>query len=84
VPVAPFSVVNLVAGVSEISLRDFLAGSAIGLLPGLAMASLLGDRLGHWLRRPDVAGLAVLLGCLALLFLLARLLEAWSRARAAP
>ncbi|HYH45122.1 MAG TPA: VTT domain-containing protein, partial [Thermoanaerobaculia bacterium] len=43
VPVAPFSVVNLVAGVSEIRLRDFLAGSAIGLLPGLTLASLFGD-----------------------------------------
>ena len=84
VPVAPFSVVNLVAGVSEIRLRDFLAGSALGLLPGLTLASLFGDRLGQWLRRPDPLGLAVLLACLAALFLLGRLLAAWSRARIAP
>jgi uncharacterized membrane protein YdjX (TVP38/TMEM64 family) len=83
VPVAPFSVVNLVAGVSEISLRDFALGSTIGLLPGLALASLLGDRVGHWVRRPDATGLAVLVGCVLVIVLLARLIESWTRARTA-
>ena len=33
-PIAPFSVVNLVAGASEMRLRDFLLGSLLGMLPG--------------------------------------------------
>lgn len=82
-PIAPFSLVNLVAGVSEIRLRDFILGSAIGLAPGVALMTLFGDRLGHWLRRPDPWDLATLVGGLVLLLVLARLLHLWS-ARPAP
>ena len=78
VPVAPFTVVNLAAGVSEITLRDFLLGSVIGLLPGIIVMTLFGDRLGHWLRDPDPWNLAALVGGLGLLFLLVRLLRRWS------
>ena len=35
VPVAPFVVVNLVAGVSQMKLRTFVAGSCIGMIPGM-------------------------------------------------
>jgi phosphatidylserine/phosphatidylglycerophosphate/cardiolipin synthase-like enzyme/uncharacterized membrane protein YdjX (TVP38/TMEM64 family) len=34
-PIAPFMVVNLVAGASHVGLRDFLVGTAIGMAPGL-------------------------------------------------
>lgn len=34
-PVAPFNVINLVAGASHASFRDFVAGTAIGLAPGV-------------------------------------------------
>ena len=78
VPIAPFSVVNLAAGVSEISLRDFVLGSAIGLLPGILLTAIFGDRLGQWLRHPDLWNLSVLLLGLALLLLLTRLLHRWS------
>lgn len=77
-PIAPFSVVNLVAGVSEISLRDFVLGSAIGLLPGILLTTIFGDRLGHWLRHPDLWNLLVLVAGLVLLLLLAHVLHRWS------
>lgn len=83
VPVAPFSVVNVVAGVSEIRLRDFLAGSAIGLLPGIALATLLGDRLGAWLREPDALGLTLLLATLGAVILAGIALRRWTRRQAA-
>ena len=35
VPVAPFTIVNLVAGVSHIRFRDFTLGTVLGELPGL-------------------------------------------------
>jgi uncharacterized membrane protein YdjX (TVP38/TMEM64 family) len=82
-PVAPFTVVNLAAGVSEVSLRDFVLGSAIGLLPGVTLATLFGDRLGAWLRRPDAAGFALLLACLALLLGAGLLLQRRIRRRGA-
>ena len=36
VPVAPFIVINLVAGLSRLKLRTFVGGSVLGMLPGMA------------------------------------------------
>ena len=36
VPIAPFSIVNVVAGASKLSLRDFLLGTVLGMAPGIA------------------------------------------------
>ena len=44
-PVAPYGIVNLVAGASRIAWRDFLLGTALGLLPGLVLTSALVDRV---------------------------------------
>ena len=81
VPIAPFTVVNMVCGVSEIRLRDFVLGSALGLAPGITFATLFGDRLGAWLRSPSWAGLLVLLLCLALLLGGGWLLQRWGAAK---
>ena len=35
VPVAPFPVVNLVAGISKMKLRTFVGGSCLGMIPGM-------------------------------------------------
>ena len=43
-PVAPYTVVNLVAGASRIRWRDFLLGTALGLAPGLVLMSTFVDR----------------------------------------
>jgi uncharacterized membrane protein YdjX (TVP38/TMEM64 family) len=63
-PVAPFSVVNLAAGASPVSARDFVLGTAIGLIPGILMLTLVGDRLMDALRSPSPANLALLAGAL--------------------
>jgi len=44
IPIAPFTVVNLVAGASGVRLRDFLAGSLIGMGPGIVLICLSVDR----------------------------------------
>ena len=44
VPVAPFTLVNLVAGASAIKLVDYLAGTLLGMLPGLIVMSALGHQ----------------------------------------
>ncbi len=44
IPVAPFTVVNLVAGAAGVRLRDFLAGSVIGMGPGIVLICLSVDR----------------------------------------
>ncbi len=81
VPLAPFTVVNIVAGVSEVRLFDFMIGSGIGLAPGIAVTTLFGSQLGAWLRAPDTLGLVILLGSLALLLAAGFTLRRWGRSR---
>jgi uncharacterized membrane protein YdjX (TVP38/TMEM64 family) len=45
VPIAPFSIVNAVAGASRVPLRDFLPGTAIGMAPLIALAVAFVDRV---------------------------------------
>jgi uncharacterized membrane protein YdjX (TVP38/TMEM64 family) len=45
VPIAPFTLVNLVAGACAVAPVDYLLGTVIGMLPGLIAASLLGREL---------------------------------------
>ncbi len=71
VPVAPFSVINLIAGVSAIRTRDFALGTLVGMLPGVVAVVLLADRISASLQQPDLwqfvlLGIAVLLVAAAL------------------
>ncbi|MGP9820215.1 VTT domain-containing protein [Salinarimonas sp. NSM] len=59
-PVAPFSVVNLVVGASRIGIADYLVGTLVGMAPGLVMLTLLGTRLAEVLASPDPWALALL------------------------
>ena len=52
-PVAPFTVINLVAGVSHIRFRDFLIGTLIGMAPGMVGITLVTDRTVAAIRSPD-------------------------------
>jgi len=52
VPVAPFAVVNIVAGAIRIQPMHFLVGSALGILPGTLVATVFGDQLVTGLRNP--------------------------------
>ena len=60
IPVAPFSLINLVAGVSAISLRNFFLGTLLGILPGITALALVADRLYESLRQPDISTFSVL------------------------
>jgi phosphatidylserine/phosphatidylglycerophosphate/cardiolipin synthase-like enzyme/uncharacterized membrane protein YdjX (TVP38/TMEM64 family) len=44
VPVAPFQVVNALAGATTVRFRDYALGSALGLVPGSVLMPLLADR----------------------------------------
>lgn len=45
IPVAPFTVINLIAGASPIRLRDFLLGTVAGMLPGLLGIAIFIDQV---------------------------------------
>jgi len=62
VPIAPFTVVNMVAGASHVELRDFVAGTAIGLLPGIIALSVVADSAATALTDPEAGSWAVFLG----------------------
>jgi len=50
VPSAPFIVVNMAAGVTPMRARDFIAGTAIGILPKIALTAFAGNSIVHALR----------------------------------
>ncbi len=61
VPVAPFVVVNLVAGASHINLRDFVLGSFLGMMtPGLLALTVFADRLYSVFQDPSPTTVALL------------------------
>jgi uncharacterized membrane protein YdjX (TVP38/TMEM64 family) len=62
VPVAPFTLVNLLAGASDIRFRDYLIGTALGLAPGIVMMTALGDRLRRVWEDPTWTQGGILLG----------------------
>ena len=45
VPSAPFIVVNMAAGVTPMKLRDFAAGTAIGIIPKIALTAFAGNSI---------------------------------------
>ena len=51
-PIAPFSVVNAVAGASHIRLREFMLGTALGMFPGIVATVVFVDRVDRGRHRP--------------------------------
>ena len=65
IPIAPFSIVNLVAGSTQISFRQFLLGTALGMTPGILFLSAILNGLEETLRGPTLfsfVGLGLFVG----------------------
>jgi phospholipase D1/2 len=65
VPLAPFTVVNLVAGASAIRPIDYIAGTILGMLPGIIVLSLLGHQIVRILTEPSALEIALLVAAVA-------------------
>lgn len=65
VPIAPFTVVNMVAGASGIAFSHYIIGTALGLLPGLVMLSAMGGQIMDIILRPTLAGVLLLVAGIA-------------------
>jgi phospholipase D1/2 len=59
-PVAPFSILNAVAGASHIRARDFFLGTVVGELPGLLGLALFLDQVAETVRHPGVGSVLLL------------------------
>ncbi|MGE0822086.1 MAG: VTT domain-containing protein [Candidatus Binatia bacterium] len=80
IPVAPFTIVNLVAGASHIGFRDFVTGTALGMGPGILVISLFASQLEHTAQDPSLDRLLLLAG----ITLLMGLAALWIRRRLTP
>ncbi len=80
VPIAPFTVVNMILGVLRVTTGNFVLGTFLGLLPGFLFSIFVGDRLRTMLHNHGAGNLFVftlqLLGAGAVLFLIWRMASA--------
>jgi phospholipase D1/2 len=58
-PVAPFAVVNVVAGASHLLLRDYLIGTMLGMFPGILLTVVFSHNLAEAVRHPNLATMTV-------------------------
>lgn len=70
-PIAPFTVVNVVAGASHLGLRDYLLGTLIGMVPGIVLTVVFSHNLAEAIRHPSLQTVLVLAGVTAALMLTA-------------
>ncbi|MBP0597426.1 VTT domain-containing protein [Herbaspirillum sp. LeCh32-8] len=69
-PIAPFTVVNVVAGASHLGLRDYMIGTLIGMVPGIVLTVIFSHNLAEAIRHPSpqtVLVLALVTGALMLM-----------------
>jgi phospholipase D1/2 len=59
-PVAPFSILNAVAGASHIRAKDFFVGTVLGELPGLLGLALFLDQVTETIRHPGLGSILLL------------------------
>jgi uncharacterized membrane protein YdjX (TVP38/TMEM64 family) len=58
--VAPFTVVNMAIGALGIRYRDFILGTALGMLPGIAAFAFVSERAIDAWREPTAGNLALI------------------------
>jgi uncharacterized membrane protein YdjX (TVP38/TMEM64 family) len=89
VPIAPFTLVNLVAGCMDIRRRDFLLGTALGLAPSITIVCLFGRQVRAFWKNPSTSAV-LLIGAVAVAWLCLAIGMQWfvsrhrSRARSLP
>lgn len=59
-PIAPFSLVNLVAGISSIGIVQFLIGTFLGMFPPMIAKGLVGDSITQIFRNPSATSIGYL------------------------
>lgn len=60
IPIAPFTVVNIISGAFQVPIRDYIFGSLLGLAPGIIVTNLFAHQLQSAIRNPGVGSFVVL------------------------
>jgi uncharacterized membrane protein YdjX (TVP38/TMEM64 family) len=77
IPVAPFTVINIVAGASHINFRDYMVGTVLGMAPGIVAITLIMDRIQAVMQQPDLRNVIWLLVFILLFLIMAFYFLKW-------
>ena len=61
-PIAPFTVVNVISGAFQVPVRDYILGSLLGLTPGILVINLFAHQMEDAIRNPGAGSFALLAG----------------------
>jgi phospholipase D1/2 len=64
-PVAPFTVVNIVSGAFKVPWRDYVLGSLLGLAPGILITNLFAHQFASAIRNPGIGTFLLLAALIA-------------------
>jgi phospholipase D1/2 len=76
-PIAPFALVNVVAGAMGVRYRDFILGTALGLAPSITVICLFGRQVRAFWHHPSVTGVLLIVAVVALWIGVAVTLQRW-------
>lgn len=85
IPTAPFTFINIISGASHIRFTDYLIGTVLGMVPGIAVLSITGERIEKVFQEPTVLNVSIAIILVGLWFLLGWSLQrlvTWWRDRA--
>ncbi|MGM0663548.1 MAG: VTT domain-containing protein [Thermodesulfobacteriota bacterium] len=57
-PLVPYSVMNIILGASRIRFRDYVVGTALGMIPSILVITVFSDRLFRLIEEPNWGNLA--------------------------
>jgi phospholipase D1/2 len=60
-PVAPFTIVNVISGAFQVPIRDYIIGSILGLAPGIVVINLFAHQFERAIRNPGAASYILLI-----------------------
>jgi uncharacterized membrane protein YdjX (TVP38/TMEM64 family) len=68
-PIAPYTMVNILAGAFRMRLMDYTAGTLVGLLPGVVIMTLIENQLEKAVYQPTTWNVLALAGVASLLLM---------------
>ena len=83
VPSAPFIVVNMAAGVTPMRLRDFAAGTAVGIVPKIALTAFAGNSIVQAMKGGGNRHIVMLVIAVAIWIVAGLVARAWLKKREA-
>ena len=83
VPSAPFIVVNMAAGVTPMKIRDFTAGTAVGIIPKIALTAFAGNSIVQAMKGGGQRHIVMLVIAVAVWIVCGLVARAWLKKREA-